>query len=196
MSSQPAAGWPLAAGSVGLPLEGIEVRVLTDRWLARIPRRGRLGTASRPQLVPGVLAKAGGDPRGLRFRLVRYRRPGLARRRLGFLTLVGRKNDLIITNGFNVYPQVVERVINECPGVRESAVVGVPDKKRGERVMAAVVRNDESARSRRRCGPFLANGWLITSGQPRSFSSRLCRVIPWARSCGASCVISFPQLLS
>ena len=36
----------------------------------------------------------------------------------GFLTLVGRKNDLIITNGFNVYPQVVERVINECPGVR------------------------------------------------------------------------------
>ena len=46
----------------------------------------------------------------------------------GFLTLVGRKNDLIITNGFNVYPQVVERVINECPGVRESAVVGVPDQ--------------------------------------------------------------------
>ena len=42
----------------------------------------------------------------------------------GFLTLVGRKNDLIITNGFNVYPQVVERVINECPGVRESAVRG------------------------------------------------------------------------
>ena len=36
---------------------------------------------------------------------------------------------LIITNGFNVYPQVVERVINECPGVRESVVVGVPDKK-------------------------------------------------------------------
>ena len=46
----------------------------------------------------------------------------------GFLTLVGRKNDLIITNGFNVYPQVVERVINECPGVRESAVLGIPDR--------------------------------------------------------------------
>src|SRR6185437_1889025 len=60
----------------------------------------------------------------------------------GFLTLVGRQNDLIITSGFNVYPQVVERVINECPGVRESAVVGVPDKKRGERVVAAVVRSD------------------------------------------------------
>src|SRR5207247_7732234 len=60
----------------------------------------------------------------------------------GFLSLVGRKNDLIITNGFNVYPQVVERVINSCPGVRESAVVGIPDARRGESVLAAVVRAD------------------------------------------------------
>jgi len=60
----------------------------------------------------------------------------------GFLTLVGRKSDLIITSGFNVYPQVVERVINECPGVLESAVIGIPDKRRGERVVAAVVRSD------------------------------------------------------
>jgi acyl-CoA synthetase (AMP-forming)/AMP-acid ligase II len=62
----------------------------------------------------------------------------------GFLTLVGRKNDLIITNGFNVYPQVVERVINECPGVRESAVLGVPDERKGERVVAVVVRTDNA----------------------------------------------------
>ena len=66
----------------------------------------------------------------------------------GFLTLVGRKNDLIITNGFNVYPQVVERVINECPGVRESAVLGIPDRRRGERVIAAVVRADETLSER------------------------------------------------
>ena len=62
----------------------------------------------------------------------------------GFLTLVECKNDQIITNGFNIYPQVVERAINECPGVRESVVVGVPDKKRGERVIAAVVRSDDT----------------------------------------------------
>jgi malonyl-CoA/methylmalonyl-CoA synthetase len=60
----------------------------------------------------------------------------------GFLTLVGRQNDLIITSGFNVYPQVVERVINECPGVRESAVLGIPDDRKGERVVAVVVRGD------------------------------------------------------
>jgi malonyl-CoA/methylmalonyl-CoA synthetase len=62
----------------------------------------------------------------------------------GFLTLVGRQNDLIITSGFNVYPQVVERVINECPGVRESAVLGVSDDRTGERVVAVVVRGDPS----------------------------------------------------
>src|SRR4029077_17809954 len=60
----------------------------------------------------------------------------------GYLTLVGRKNDLIISNGFNIYPQVVERVISECPGVRECAVLGVPDAQRGERVVAVVVRSD------------------------------------------------------
>src|SRR5262249_53069487 len=66
----------------------------------------------------------------------------------GFLTLVGRQNDLIITNGFNVYPEVVERVIDECAGVRESAVVGVPDRKRGERVVAFVVRANETLSER------------------------------------------------
>ena len=88
-----------------------------------------------------------------------------------------------------MYPQVVERVINECPGVRESAVVGVPDRKRGERVMAAVVRSDETLTDAR-SGPILANDWSITSGRPRSFSSRPCRAMPWARSCDANYVIS------
>jgi len=60
----------------------------------------------------------------------------------GFLTLVGRKHDLIITSGYNVYPQVVERVLSECPGVKECAVCGLPDTQRGERVAAAVVRSD------------------------------------------------------
>jgi len=67
----------------------------------------------------------------------------------GFLTLVGRKHDMIITNGFNVYPQVVERVLNECPGVQESAVLGLPDDRRGQRVVAVVVRADTSLDERR-----------------------------------------------
>jgi malonyl-CoA/methylmalonyl-CoA synthetase len=83
----------------------------------------------------------------------------------GFLTLVGRQNDLIITSGFNVYPQVVERVINECPGVRESAVLGAPDARKGERVVAVIVRADPSLDEDRMCA-FLSDR-LIDYQRPR-----------------------------
>jgi long-chain acyl-CoA synthetase len=57
----------------------------------------------------------------------------------GDLHLVDRANDLIIVNGFNVYPHEVERVLGELDGVAESAAVGVPDERTGERVKAVVV---------------------------------------------------------
>jgi long-chain acyl-CoA synthetase len=57
----------------------------------------------------------------------------------GFLYIVGRKSEVIITGGVNVYPREVEEVIAAHPGVREVAVVGVPDERWGERVHAAVV---------------------------------------------------------
>jgi malonyl-CoA/methylmalonyl-CoA synthetase len=138
--------WP--QGSVGLPLQGIELSVARDD-----------GT-------PAGIGEVGA---------VRLRGPNLFREywrnseatraafasgwfdtgdlgRLddgGFLTLVGRKNDLIITHGFNVYPQVVERVLNDCPGVKESAVLGLPDHRRGERVAAVIVREDPALDERR-----------------------------------------------
>lgn len=57
----------------------------------------------------------------------------------GDLHLVDRANDLIIVNGFNVYPHEVERVLDELSEVAESAAVGVPDERTGERVKAVVV---------------------------------------------------------
>jgi long-chain acyl-CoA synthetase len=57
----------------------------------------------------------------------------------GDLHLVDRANDLIIVNGFNVYPHEVERVLDELDGVAEAAAVGVPDERTGERVKAVVV---------------------------------------------------------
>lgn len=56
-----------------------------------------------------------------------------------YLYLVGRKNDMIITGGNNVYPEEVEAVLNSCPGVIESAVIGTPDDRWGEIVTAFVV---------------------------------------------------------
>jgi malonyl-CoA/methylmalonyl-CoA synthetase len=57
----------------------------------------------------------------------------------GYVTIVGRSKDLIISGGYNVYPAEIEGVLNELPGVAESAVVGVPHPDFGEAVVAVVV---------------------------------------------------------
>ena len=57
----------------------------------------------------------------------------------GFFKIVDRKKDLIITSGFNVYPTDVEYVLMQFPGVKDAAVVGVPDPQRGEIVKAIIV---------------------------------------------------------
>jgi malonyl-CoA/methylmalonyl-CoA synthetase len=138
--------WP--TGSVGTALDGVEVNVVGEDG-SPVPAGG-VGTVMlrgpnlfreywrNPEATRAAFATGWFDTGDLGFRDEN-----------GFLTLVGRKHDMIITNGFNVYPQVVERAINECPGVRESAVLGVPDDRRGERVVAAVVRDDPSLDERR-----------------------------------------------
>lgn len=57
----------------------------------------------------------------------------------GYLELVGRSKDLVITGGLNVYPKDVEQVLDSLPGISESAVVGVPDADLGEIVVGVVV---------------------------------------------------------
>lgn len=57
----------------------------------------------------------------------------------GYFYLVDRKNDMIISGGENIYPTEVEEVISKHPKVKEVAVVGIPDEKWGEKVLAAIV---------------------------------------------------------
>lgn len=57
----------------------------------------------------------------------------------GYFHIVDRKKDMIIVSGYNVYPAEVEAVLFEHPKVREAAVVGVPDPRRGETVKAFIV---------------------------------------------------------
>ncbi len=63
----------------------------------------------------------------------------------GYVTIVGRGKDLIITGGFNVYPKEVEGVIDDLPGVLESAVIAVPHEDFGEAVVAVVVPQEGAA---------------------------------------------------
>jgi malonyl-CoA/methylmalonyl-CoA synthetase len=149
--------WP--QGSVGLPLDGVELSV--DREDGTPAGPGEVGSVRvrgpnlfreywrNPEATRAAFASGWFDTGDLGMRDAN-----------GFLTLVGRKHDLIITSGFNVYPQVVERVINECPGVKESAVLGVPDDRRGERVVAVVVKEDPTLDERRlkaHCGEHLVD---------------------------------------
>jgi fatty-acyl-CoA synthase len=60
----------------------------------------------------------------------------------GFFYFHGRADDMIVSGGENIYPREVEEVLYRCPGVREAAVVGLPDEKWGKVVTAFVVRGD------------------------------------------------------
>jgi acyl-CoA synthetase (AMP-forming)/AMP-acid ligase II len=138
--------WP--QGSVGLPLDGMEVLVAGLDGAA-VPE-GEVGTVLLRG--PNLFREYWRNPSATSAAFVSgwFDTGDLGQLdHSGFLTLVGRKNDMIITNGFNVYPEVVERVVNECPGVKESAVLGMPDDRRGERVTAVVVRDDPTLDERR-----------------------------------------------
>jgi malonyl-CoA/methylmalonyl-CoA synthetase len=148
--------WP--HGSVGLPLPGVELRIV----------------GGNSQTAPGEVGAV--QVRGPNLFKEYWRKPEATRQAFtdgwfqtgdlgsqdeaGFLTLVGRSNDLIITNGYNVYPQIVERVLQDCPGVREAAVVGVADALHGERVVAVIVRDEaglDEQRVRTWCGERLVD---------------------------------------
>lgn len=61
----------------------------------------------------------------------------------GYIAIVGRSKDLVITGGLNVYPKEIESIIDRIPGVKESAVIGIPDADFGEAVTAVIVREEQ-----------------------------------------------------
>ena len=62
----------------------------------------------------------------------------------GFFRIVDRKKDMILCAGFNVYPNEIEDVVSQLPGVLECAAVGVPDEKAGEAIKLVIVRRSDS----------------------------------------------------
>ncbi|MDO9526804.1 MAG: malonyl-CoA synthase [Gemmobacter sp.] len=113
--TDPATGARLPQGEVGM----IEVRgpnVFKGYW--QMPEKTREELRDTGFFITGDLGQFDAD---------------------GYLTIVGRQKDLIITGGFNVYPKEVEMILDDQPGVLESAVVGVPHPDFGEAVLAFVV---------------------------------------------------------
>ena len=128
------------AGTVGLPLPGVELKI-TD------PVTGE----TLPQGEPGMI-----EVRGANVFKGYWQMPEKTREELredgffitgdigvidadGYVSIVGRQKDLIITGGYNVYPKEIELILDDQPGVLESAVIGVPHPDFGEAVVAVLV---------------------------------------------------------
>jgi malonyl-CoA/methylmalonyl-CoA synthetase len=142
ITSNPLEG-PRAPGTVGRPLPGVSVRVVDDAGDPREP-----GTIGSVQVRgPNVFAGYWRMPDKTRdeFTADGWFRTGdmgewvAEGEAQGYLRLVGRAKDLIITGGLNVYPKEIEERIDALPGVVESAVIGVPDPDFGEAVTAVIV---------------------------------------------------------
>jgi len=126
------------AGTVGFPLPGVELRILTE------------GREAAPEEV-GMIEVRGPNVFGGYWQMPEKTREELRedgwfitgdlgkRDADGYVHIVGRAKDLVITGGYNVYPKEVELVLDEVPGVAESAVIGVPHPDFGEAVFAVLV---------------------------------------------------------
>ncbi len=124
-------------GSIGIPVEGVQMRVV-DNDGAELPV-GEIGEI----VIRGhnVMKGYWGNPEATAETITDgwLRTGDLARvDEDGYFYIVGRKKDLIIRGGFNVYPREIEEVLYEQPAVAEAAVIGIPDEQLGEEVGAAV----------------------------------------------------------
>jgi long-chain acyl-CoA synthetase len=129
-------------GTIGLPMPGVDIRILDDNG-ADVPL-GQAGEISirGPQVMAGYWQRPDETAKVMTpdgyFKSGDIGTMDLA----GYVKIVDRKKDMILVSGFNVYPNEIEAVVAEHPGVLECAVVGVPDANSGEAVLLFVVKKD------------------------------------------------------
>ena len=138
ITSNPYAGERLA-GTVGFALPGVSVRI-ADEQGREVPR-GETGVLelTGPNVFKGYWRMP--EKTAAEFRADGWFISGdlATMDESGRVSIVGRAKDLIISGGYNIYPKEIEGEIDAVPGVRESAVVGVPHPDFGEGVVAVVV---------------------------------------------------------
>jgi malonyl-CoA/methylmalonyl-CoA synthetase len=132
-------------GTVGFPLPGTEVRIVDDDGyvckpgvIGNIQVRGDnvfVGYWKMPEKTVEEFTTDGWFKTGDVGRQDGH----------GYIAIVGRSKDLIISGGLNVYPKEIEDMIDSLPGVAESAVIGLPHADFGESVNAVVVRQKNAA---------------------------------------------------
>lgn len=131
------------AGTVGFPLPDVEVRIADDE--GRVLGVNEIGVLELkgPNVFKGYWQMP--EKTASEFRPDGFFISGDVAKidERGYVHIVGRAKDLIISGGFNVYPKEIELVIDDLPGVGESAVIGVPHPDFGEAVAAVVTRGSD-----------------------------------------------------
>ncbi len=128
------------AGTVGFPLPGVELKI-TDPETGKLLPQGEVGQIEvrGPNVFKGywqMPEKTAEELREDGFFIT----GDLARvDDDGYVHIVGRNKDLIISGGYNIYPKEIEMILDEQPGVLESAVIGVPHADFGETVLGVIV---------------------------------------------------------
>jgi malonyl-CoA/methylmalonyl-CoA synthetase len=126
------------AGTVGFPLPGVETRIVDDSGAD--VATGTVGElmVKTPTLCAGYWSQP--ELTAMAFKDGWFRTGDLAKRSDdGYYTLCGRRSDLIISGGFNIYPREIEELLGEHPAVAEVAIAGAPDRVRGEVAIGFVV---------------------------------------------------------
>lgn len=130
-------------GSIGIPFPGTDCQIV-DKIGNELPPKsvGELAIKG-PQVMKGYWNKPEATSNSLKSGWLLT--GDLATMdKDGYFYIVGRKKEMIITGGFNVYPQEIESVLYDHPSVKEAAVIGIPHEYSGERVKAFVVVNDST----------------------------------------------------
>lgn len=134
------------AGTVGFPLPGVELRIADAETGEAVPS-GEVGIIEvrGPNVFGGYWRMP--EKTAEEFRADGFFITGdmATIDDDGYVTIVGRQKDLIITGGYNVYPKEVELVLDEQPGVVESAVIGVPHADFGEAVLGVLATGNSTA---------------------------------------------------
>jgi long-chain acyl-CoA synthetase len=126
--------------SVGLPVPGTQARIVSERDPSVVMPPGQAGelVIRGPQVFRGYW-KQPEETNEVLMPDGWFRTGDIATMSPdGFFTLIDRKRDIIIVDGFNVYPSEIEEVLNTHPAVADSAVIGIPDTVHGEQVAAYV----------------------------------------------------------
>ncbi|MGB8002247.1 MAG: long-chain fatty acid--CoA ligase [Anaerobacillus sp.] len=130
-------------GSIGIPFPGTDCQIVDEIGNELPPKSVGELAIKGPQVMKGYWNKPEATSNSLKSGWLLT--GDLATMdKDGYFYIVGRKKEMIITGGFNVYPQEIESVLYDHPSVKEAAVIGIPHEYSGERVKAFVVVNDST----------------------------------------------------